>query len=86
MGIAKKSTGDWFHTGRGNVSGNIAKSDKEVMDNESEIYLDEEIFPVQEGAEANKSGGKPIWATGPDAPFHKGRGLGRGHGPDTSKD
>jgi hypothetical protein len=72
----EKNTSFWFHTGRGNVSGDLAKSAKEILNQESEVE--------QGGMEAVPSdmGAKPIHATG-EAPFHHGRGLGRGHGPET---
>jgi hypothetical protein len=81
MAIEKKSLGAWFNTGRGNVSGEVAKTNEEVTHEESEIYEDDEIFPSQEGDRANKEGAKPIFTTG-ETPFHTGRGLGRGHGKD----
>lgn len=83
MAIKTGTSKEVFVSGRGNVSGNIAKSDMEVVHEESEIYEDGKIFPAQEGDKANDSGGKPIYATGPGSPFHTGRGLGRGHGPET---
>lgn len=72
-----------FNSGRGAVSANIAKSDLEVTHEESEIYEDGKIFPSQDGRKAQDMGAKPIYATGPELPFHTGRGLGRGHGPET---
>lgn len=62
-----------FHSGRGNVSGNLAKSPSELIS--------------QEGAESVGGmeavpGERPVYATG-SSPFHSGRGLGRGHGPET---
>jgi hypothetical protein len=76
MAIEKKATEGWFHTGRGNVSGELAVSGKEVLSRESETE--------QGGMEAvpTDAGAKPIFATG-ERPFHEGRGLGRGHGPET---
>lgn len=72
----EKNTKDWFHTGRGNVSGELAKSGSEVLAQESEV--------AQGGMEAvpGDFGAKQIYATG-GSPFHSGRGLGRGHGPET---
>jgi hypothetical protein len=72
----EKNTKEWFHTGRGNVSGDLAKTDKEVIAQEDSVS--------QEGMEAvpSDSGAKPVFATG-ENPFHSGRGLGRGHGPET---
>lgn len=74
----EKDTKSWFHEGRGNVSGKLALTNKEVLEREDE--------EEQEGMEAvpSDSGAKPVYATG-ERPFHEGRGLGRGHGPDTTK-
>lgn len=66
----EKNTKDWFHTGRGNVSGDLAKSSSEILNQESE--------EAQEGMEAAPVKNKPVFATG-EMPFHNGRGLGRGH-------
>ena len=81
----KQGAKDVFVSGRGDVSKELAKSDAEVMHEESEILMDGEVFPSQSGEKANVSGAKPIYATGEESPFHKGRGLGRGHGPETAK-
>lgn len=79
----KKTAQDWFVAGRGNVSGELAKSNEEVIHEEAEV-MDAEVFPLsQEGDRANEEGAKPIYATGSELPFHYGRGLGRGHGPET---
>jgi hypothetical protein len=72
-----------FIEGRGNVSGNVAKSDTEVCHEESEIYEDGKIFPAQDGGKAQDMGAKPIFIVGNEGGFHTGRGLGRGHGPET---
>lgn len=71
----EKNTKDWFQTGRGNVSGDLALTNKEVVSRESS--------EEQGGMEAvpTDSGAKPVYATG-ESPFHNGRGLGRGHGPE----
>ncbi len=68
----EKNTGGWFHTGRGNVSAELAVSAKEVLNRESETE--------QGGMEAvpTDAGAKPVFATG-ETPFHSGRGNGRGH-------
>jgi len=68
----QKSTEGWFHEGRGNVSGDLAKSSKEIVSQEGAT--------VQEGMEAvpSDAGAKAVYATGA-SPFHSGRGLGRGH-------
>lgn len=73
-----KDTKAWFHTGRGNVSAELAKSGKEVVEQESATE--------QGGMEAvpSDAGAKPVFATGGN-PFHEGRGLGRGHGPETKE-
>ena len=83
MAIKTFTAKEVFVSGRGDVSANVAKSDMEVVREESNIYLDGEIFPTQDGPKANNMGGKPIYATGPALPFHTGRGLGRGHGPES---
>ena len=83
MAIEKKNMGYWFQTGRGNVSANVAKSNAEVMHEESEIIQDG-MEPTGMGGEAQDHGNKPIYATG-EMPFHHGRGAGRGHGPETAK-
>lgn len=71
----EKNTKAWFHEGRGSVSAKLAKSNEEVMHEESET--------MEEGLQAYpEQGGHPISATG-KSPFHEGRGLGRGHGPET---
>ncbi len=72
MAIKTKNQPDTFVSGRGNVSGNVAKSNEE-----SEI--------MQDGMEAvpSDAGAKPVFATGETA-FHTGRGSGRGHGPDSN--
>jgi hypothetical protein len=68
----EKNTKGWFHSGRGNVSAELAKSSKEILNQESETE--------QGGMEAvpTDNGAKPVYATG-SAPFHSGRGAGRGH-------
>lgn len=83
MAIKTQNQPNTFNSGRGAVSANVAKSDTDITHEESEIYEDGKIFPVQDGGKANRMGGKPIYATGPALPFHTGRGLGRGHGPET---
>lgn len=72
----EKNTKGWFHEGRGNVSAKVAKSDADVLSNEGET----EATLVD--SKDNPHGRKPVYATG-DMPFHEGRGLGRGHGPET---
>lgn len=74
-----------FHAGRGNVSGNVAKSNEEVLHEEAEVMETLAEPDDQKGDRANVSGAKPVYATGQAAPFHHGRGLGRGHGPETGK-
>lgn len=68
-----KNTSTWFHSGRGNVSAELAKSGKEVIAQESAT--------AQDGMEAvpTDSGAKAVYATG-SSPFHEGRGSGRGQG------
>lgn len=66
-----KNTSGWFHSGRGNVSGKVAKSNEDVLNQENETaatFVD---------SKDNPHGRKPVYATG-DSPFHSGRGLGRG--------
>jgi len=70
-----------FHSGRGNVSMNLAKPESEIMHHEAEKVDSEELTP-QVGDKVNDSGAKPEFMTG-SQPFHTGRGLGRGHGPET---
>ena len=72
----EKNTKAWFHTGRGNVSAELALTNGEVLSRESEVE--------QGGMEAvpGDQGAKPIFMDG-STPFHTGRGLGRGHGPET---
>jgi hypothetical protein len=68
-----------FVSGRGDVSANVAKSDSEVVHEESEVMqlgMEDGI-----GDKVNDFGAKPVFAT-PNS-FHTGRGLGRGHGPET---
>ena len=72
----EKDTKGWFHSGRGSVSAEIAKSGAEVLSQESEV-AQEGMEPTGEGGKAEDSGAKPVYATGA-APFHEGRGLGRG--------
>jgi hypothetical protein len=83
MAIKTFTAKEVFLSGRGDVSANVAKSDTEVMHEESEIYEDGKIFPAQDGARAQISGSKPIYTAGTELPFQTGRGLGRGHGPES---
>ena len=78
MALKTQNQPDTFVTGRGNVSGKVAKSNEDVIHEESEI--------VQEGMDAvpGDAGAKPVFVTG-EMPFHSGRGTGRGHGPETAK-
>lgn len=78
MAIKTGTSREVFVSGRGNVSAEVAKSGEEVIHEEAEA--------MQEGMEAvpTESGAKPVFATG-EMPFHSGRGLGRGHGPETAK-
>lgn len=68
------NTKQWFQTGRGNVSANVAKSDADILSQEGEMAATEVESPD------NPAGRKPVYATG-DTPFHEGRGSGRGYGP-----
>ena len=72
----EKNTKDWFQTGRGNVSGDLALTNKEVISRESS--------EDQGGMEAvpGDAGAKPVFATG-ESPFHSGRGNGRGYSADS---
>lgn len=74
--IKTKNQPDTFVTGRGNVSGELAKSNEEVLHEEAE-----ELEIEAEGVQGTEGGHKPVYAT-PNS-FHEGRGLGRGHGPET---
>ena len=65
-----------FHAGRGDVSKELAKSNEEVLHEEAE-----ELEIEAEGVAGTEGGAKPVFAT-PNS-FHEGRGLGRGHGPET---
>lgn len=84
MAIKTKLQPETFVSGRGNVSAEVAKSNEEVLHEEAEMMEGLAEGVSQEGRKANDSGAKPIYATGEDAPFHHGRGLGRGHGPEIS--
>lgn len=75
------NTKAWFNYGRGSVSAKLAKSDEDVLSQESEL-AQEGMSPTGLGAAVRIYGSKPLHATG-DQPFHEGRGLGRGHGPET---
>lgn len=81
MAIKTRNQPETFVSGRGNVSENVAKSNEDVLHEESEV-MEEEGEGVNPGKDANDMGAKPIFATG-EMPFHEGRGLGRGHGPET---
>lgn len=77
MAIANKNTSGWIHSGRGNVSAKLAKSNSEAISPGAT-----EVAGVAEGVSgsggsANDSGAKPVYATG-ESPVHKGRGTGRG--------
>jgi len=83
MAIKTDTNSVKFHAGRGNVSGNVAKSNEEVLHEEAEIIETEaESISGDKGKGSEVSGAKPVFATG-ENPFHEGRGLGRGHGPET---
>lgn len=71
-----KKVGDTFHSGRGDVSAKLAKSSEEILHEESET--------MEGGMDAvpPEAGARPVFAAG-SMPFHEGRGLGRGHGPET---
>ena len=72
MAIKTKNQPDTFHTGRGNVSGNVAKSNEDVLHEEAE-----ELEIEAEGVAGTEGGAKPVFAT--PGGFHSGRGSGRGH-------
>ena len=76
----KKEMKDWFHYGRGSVSDKLAKTNTEVIAQESAESVDG-MEPTGDGKEVLDYGAKPLYATG-EKPFHEGRGLGRGHGPE----
>lgn len=75
--IDKKDASSWFSEGRGNVSTKVAKTDAQVLSQESEESLMSAI-PSQDGAGVNESGKNKEYATGAK-PFHEGRGNGRGN-------
>ena len=83
MAIKTKNQPDTFVTGRGNVSGNVAKSNEDVLHEEAEVMEGLAEPDDQKGDAGNDYGAKPVYATGAASPFHTGRGLGRGHGPET---
>lgn len=70
--IKKDSNSLKFHSGRGNVSSNVAKSNEEVLHEEAEVLEIE-----AEGVAGTEGGAKPVFAT--PGGFHSGRGSGRGH-------
>jgi hypothetical protein len=72
-----------FHSGRGAVSANVAKSNEDVLHEEAEVMEELAEPDDQKGDAGNDYGAKPVYPTGAAAPFHYGRGLGRGHGPET---
>jgi hypothetical protein len=76
----KQTAKEVFLDGRGGGRG-LPKTNEEVVHQESEVMEPDDLFPSQDGLEANYWGGKPIWATGSESAFHTGRGPGRGHGP-----
>lgn len=69
-------TSKWYHSGRGNVSAELAKSNAQIISQESST-AQEGMSPTGEGKEVQNNGAKPLYATG-SSPFHTGRGLGRG--------
>jgi len=79
MAIKTQNQPQTFVSGRGNVSAEVAKSDEDVLHEESEAFDTE-----AEGVAGTEGGAKPVFATG-EIPFHAGRGEGRGHGPETAK-
>lgn len=81
MAIKTRNQPDTFVSGRGNVSGNIAKSNEDVVDEEAEVMETLAVEANQKGDRVNDNGAKPVFATSNS--FHEGRGLGRGHGPET---
>jgi len=81
MAIKTFTAKEVFLSGRGNVSGNLAKSDSEVMHEEAELVQDG-MEPVGKGGAVLDHGNMPVFTAG-SKPFHEGRGLGRGHGPET---
>jgi hypothetical protein len=78
MAIKTNTSRNVFVEGRGNVSGMLAKSNEEVLSQESEMMMDG-MEPTGNGGASEDHGNMPIFATG-SQPFHSGRGLGRGHG------
>lgn len=81
MAIKTKNQPDTFVTGRGNVSGELAKSNEDVLHEEAEMMETLAVEESQKGDRVNDNGAKPVFASANS--FHEGRGLGRGHGPET---
>ena len=81
MAIKTGSSKEVFVEGRGNVSANVAKSNEDVLHEEAEV-MEDGMEPTPDGGAAMDHGNMPIFATG-NRPFHNGRGVGRGHGPET---
>ena len=85
MAIRTDTNSVKFHTGKGDVSIKVAKSDSEVLNEEAEtLETEAEGIAGEKGKESEVSGAKPVFITG-EKPFHQGRGLGRGHGPEMPK-
>lgn len=85
MAIKTDTNSMKFHSGKGDVSAKVAKSNEEVIHEEAEVIdLEAEAIGSDKGERSEVSGAKPVFATG-ENPFHEGRGLGRGHGPETAK-
>jgi len=76
MAIKTFTAKEVFVSGRGDVSKNVAKSDSEVLSNESESMV-KGMEPTPMGGASMDHGNMPVYATG-SQPFHEGRGLGRG--------
>ena len=83
MAIKTNTSREVFVSGRGNVSGELAKSNEEVVHEEAEVMETLAVEGNQKGDRVNDNGGKPVYPTGTETPFHTGRGLGRGHGPES---
>ena len=83
MALKTQNQPNTFNMGRGNVSGNVAKSNEEVVHEEAEVMETLAVEEDQKGDRVNDNGGKPVFST-PNS-FHSGRGTGRGHGPETAK-
>jgi hypothetical protein len=73
-----------FVEGRGGGRGLPVENDTQKQREGFDILTEGEQIDGL-GAYSEDNGAKPQWATGEATAFHTGRGLGRGHGPETAK-